>query len=107
VCPKCGTKDFHLDLRPKSGPTKKEREAQAIAALESEFSEDESIEQINKNCESAKFCDVRNLTEGEPSPAPRKNGKVSFRVSKLGQKVVLILNPGMMESFLMLKECHK
>jgi hypothetical protein len=37
-----------LDLRPKSGPTKKEREAQALAAMESEFSEDKSIEKINE-----------------------------------------------------------
>jgi hypothetical protein len=48
VCPKCGTKDFHLDLRPKSEPTKKERDVQALAAMESEFSEDKSIEKINE-----------------------------------------------------------
>jgi hypothetical protein len=47
VCPSCGTKDFHLDLRPKSGPTKKELQAQALAAMESEFIEDKTIEKIN------------------------------------------------------------
>ena len=72
VCPKCGTKDFHLDLRPKSGPTKKEREAQAIAALESEFSEDESIEQINEKLREREILRREELDRRGTQSRPQK-----------------------------------
>ena len=75
VCPKCGTKDFHLDLRPKSGPTKKEREAQAIAALESEFSEDESIEQINEKLREREILRREELDRRGTQSRPQKKRK--------------------------------
>jgi predicted nucleic acid-binding Zn-ribbon protein len=78
VCPKCGTKDFHLDLRPKSGPTKKEREAQAIAALESEFSEDESIEQINEKLREREILRREELDRRGTQSRPQKKRKGIF-----------------------------
>ena len=75
VCPKCGTKDFHLDLRPKSGPSKKEREAQAIAALESEFSDDESIEQINEKLREREILRREELERRGTQSRPQKKRK--------------------------------
>ena len=75
VCPKCGTKDFHLDLRPKSGPSKKEREAQAIAALESEFSDDESIEQINEKLREREILRREELDRRGTQSRPQKKRK--------------------------------
>ena len=75
VCPKCGTKDFHLDLRPKSGPTKKEREAQALAALESEFSEDETIEQINEKLREREILRREELDRRGNQSRPQKKRK--------------------------------
>ena len=75
VCPKCGTKDFHLDLRPKSGPSKKEREAQAIAALESEFSDDESIEQINEKLREREILRREELDRRGTHSRPQKKRK--------------------------------
>jgi predicted nucleic acid-binding Zn-ribbon protein len=78
VCPKCGTKDFHLNLRPKSGPSKKEREAQAIAALESEFSEDESIEQINEKLREREILRREELDRRGTQSRPQKKRKGIF-----------------------------
>ena len=75
VCPKCGTKDFHLDLRPKSGPSNKEREAQAIAALESEFSDDESIEQINEKLREREILRREELDRRGTQSRPQKKRK--------------------------------
>ena len=75
VCPKCRTKDFHLDLRPNSGPTKKELEAQAIAALESEFSDDESIEQINEKLREREILRREELDRRGTQSRPQKKRK--------------------------------
>jgi hypothetical protein len=75
VCPKCGTKDFHLDLRPNSGPTKKELEAQAIAALESEFSEDESINKINEKLREREILRRQELDRRGTQSRPQKKRK--------------------------------
>ena len=72
VCPKCGTKDFHLDLRPKSGPTKKELEAQALAALESEFSKDETIDKINEKLREREILRREELDRRGTQSRPQK-----------------------------------
>jgi predicted nucleic acid-binding Zn-ribbon protein len=78
VCPKCGTKDFHLDLRPKSGPTKKERDAQALAAMESEFSEDKSIEKINEKLREREILRREELDRKGNQSHPQKKRKGFF-----------------------------
>ena len=75
VCPSCGTKDFHLDLRPKSGPTKKERQEQALAAMESEFSEDETIEKINEKLREREILRRAEVERRGNLPRPKKKRK--------------------------------
>jgi hypothetical protein len=78
ACPTCGTKDFHLDLRPKSGPTKKELEAQALAALESEFSEDESINKINEKLREREILWREERDRNGTQSRPKKKRKGFF-----------------------------
>ena len=78
VCPSCGTKDFHLDLRPKSGPSKKELEAQAFAAMESEFSDDKNIEKINDKLRERELKRREELDRKGKQSRPQKKGKGFF-----------------------------
>jgi predicted nucleic acid-binding Zn-ribbon protein len=78
VCPTCGTKDFHLDLKPKSGPTKKEREAQVLAAMESEFSDDKTIEKINEKLREREILRREALDRKGKQSRPQKKRKGFF-----------------------------
>lgn len=82
VCPNCGTKDFHLDLRPKSGPTKKEIQAQAIAALESEFSGNENIEKINDKLRAREILRRKEIEPNLSNPRPDKKRRGFWSRSK-------------------------